>query len=68
MIDCRFCRGALNLFKEAVDTGLRFSPGEVRVMVAKAERDIRENTEILASRGYVEINGRWQWLDSDQVH
>lgn len=65
---CGFCSGVLNLFKEAVDAGLRFSPEEVRAMVEKSEREMQRNIEQMAARGYVQFpNGNWGWLDPKEI-
>jgi len=59
-VTCSFCRGTLDLLKEAVNAGLSFTPEEVRTMVAKAEREADEITTVLASRGYTQDRtGRW---------
>jgi hypothetical protein len=64
---CKFCSGALGLLQEAVDAGLHFSPEEVRAMAAKAEKEVEEITEVLASRGYTQ-DRTGRWVFHSQVH
>ena len=64
---CPFCSGALNLLKEAVDAGLKFSREECRAMAQKAEAESARITVVLAERGYTQDrSGRWGF--HNQVH
>ena len=57
---CGTCAGILRFLQEAADAGLRFTPEERRALMARCEKSIAENTEILAARGYTQdASGRW---------
>jgi hypothetical protein len=66
-VTCPVCKGILGLLEQAVAHGLRFSPEQRRVMLARAEKSIQENTEILAARGYTQ-NAAGRWGFHKEVH
>ena len=56
---CQCCHDIFDMLKGAADRDLHFTPQERAEMTRECEKSIAENTLILASRGYTEVNGRW---------